>query len=154
MEGPTYHLCYLNDNLPRSLQISLCPSLQKVQTIFRRCCQSAIGFHYLLAHFFPCSLLNQVYTDTNGKDNIKNVFLFVFCVVHVMFLVVQMLLFCSSFDICCRSTTFWKASGPNCIKQFWRLPELNQHLTGIFWPTRFDVTIETIVSIVTSLFQL
>ena len=39
---------------------------------------------------------------------------------------------------------------PNCIKQFWRLPELNQHFTGIFWPTRFDVTIGTIVSIVTS----
>ena len=42
------------------------------------------------------------------------------------------------------------SSAPNCIKQVWWLPELNRHLTGIFWPTRFDVTIETIVSIVTS----
>ena len=42
------------------------------------------------------------------------------------------------------------ATAHNCIKQFWWLPELNRHLTGIFWPTRFDVTIETIVLIVTS----
>ena len=38
------------------------------------------------------------------------------------------------------------SSGPNCIKQFWRLPEHNRHLTVILWPTRFDVTIETIVT--------
>ena len=36
--------------------------------------------------------------------------------------------------------------GPNCIKGF----DGYRHLTGIFWPTRFDVTIETIVSIVMS----
>ena len=40
-----------------------------------------------------------------------------------------------------------KTPEPNCIKQFWRLTELNRHLTGIFWPTRFDVTIETIARI-------
>ena len=38
------------------------------------------------------------------------------------------------------------SSGSNCIKGF----DGYRHLTGIFWPTRFDVTIETIVSIVTS----
>jgi len=39
-----------------------------------------------------------------------------------------------------------KSSGPNCIKTL----VSNRHLTGMFWPTRFDVTIETIVSIVMS----
>jgi len=38
----------------------------------------------------------------------------------------------------------------NCIKKCLRLPILNQQLTSRFWPTRFDVTIETIVLIVTS----
>ena len=32
-------------------------------------------------------------------------------------------------------------STPNCIKEFWWLPKLNRHLTGIVWPTRFDVSI-------------
>ena len=38
------------------------------------------------------------------------------------------------------------STAPSRIKAF----VSNRHLTGIFWPTRFDVTIETIVSIVTS----
>ena len=51
-------------------------------------------------------------------------------------------------EVSCSSYT--QPPALNCIKQFWWSPELNRHLTGIFWPTRFDVTIETIVSIVTS----